>query len=395
LENSLEKMGAMSIVRFILIFLAIAAAFAGGWLMRAQNPDLRTAEASVVPEDLEPLRRVIAQGRILPASGIYNVVAAPGQRIESVFVTENDLVHADKTQLVTLDGEKTLELQTELVDAKAEEAATELDQKILAAENNLTAAINAIQSAGLRLTEASSELDLSVAEKRIKSATEKINRLVSLKSDPDAGKYVSQGEIADQQLILEEARSQIDTGKRQQASAIKAAKLGVELAEKTRGSAQRVVESLTKLRGEERSAKLSKQIAVDRRDAARIVAPIDGTVLKLFAKPGDVVGSKPLMQIGDLSEMECVAEVVDRMVGEVKNGQAVTINSPALAQSITGKVVSIGRFVGRSTMPDPSPLALVDRKTVEVRIRINAKDNETASRLVNLQVTVEISTHRD
>jgi hypothetical protein len=40
---------------------------------------------------------------------------------------------------------------------------------------------------------------------------------------------------------------------------------------------------------------------------------------------------------------------------------------------------------------DPSPLALVDRKTVEVRIAVDPASAEVAKRLINLQVAVEIN----
>jgi hypothetical protein len=44
--------------------------------------------------------------------------------------------------------------------------------------------------------------------------------------------------------------------------------------------------------------------------------------------------------------------------------------------------------VGDGHLPDPNPLALVDRRTVDVMIEIVAEDRELAADLVNLQVTV-------
>ena len=97
------------------------------------------------------------------------------------------------------------------------------------------------------------------------------------------------------------------------------------------------------------------------------------------------------MQVANLEEMQCVAEVVDRLVGAVKIGQTAAITSPALDKPLSGKVVSIGRFVGQSTMQQPNPFALVDRKTVDVRIQIDDSDIDVANKLVNLQVSVEIA----
>lgn len=44
-----------------------------------------------------------------------------------------------------------------------------------------------------------------------------------------------------------------------------------------------------------------------------------------------------------------------------------------------------------ASLPDPSPLALVDRKTIEVRIMIDDDDVASARGFSNLQVTVELA----
>ena len=155
-------------------------------------------------------------------------VAAPGQRIETVLVSENDTVVANDTRLATLEGEKVLDLQTDLVDAQAQEATTELDQKILLAENNVAAAVAAVDSAQLQLDEAEKGVDLTVSNKQVAAANEKLSRLQSLQSDPDTQMYVSASSVSDQQLSIDQAQSQIDSAKRKQQSAIKAAQLGFE-----------------------------------------------------------------------------------------------------------------------------------------------------------------------
>lgn len=381
----------MDIRRFILLTVIISAAFAGGWLVRATNPGFFGAEESAAPSSAAPeIKRVIAQGRILPTSGIYNAFAPAGQRIEKVLVKENDSVFAGKTQLVVLQAENILDLQTDLVGAQGEEAASALRQKILAAESNLAGARTAAATAKLKLSQARKGVDFSVLEKQVESSREKVSRLLKLQSDPITSRYISQGEIADKQLSIEQAQSQLDSAKREQQSAIEAAELGQTAALASLESAERSLASLRKLSVDEKAIKLTKRIAEDKRDSAKIETPVDGTVLKIFVKQGDVVTNTPLMQIADLSAMECHIEVVDRLVGSVEKGQVVIISSPALPRDIRGTVSDIGRFVGNSTLQDPNPLALVDRKTVDVRAKIDQADIEIASRLVNLQVAVKI-----
>ena len=86
------------------------------------------------------------------------------------------------------------------------------------------------------------------------------------------------------------------------------------------------------------------------------------------------------------------ARLVDRLVGDVRVGQTATLTSPALPREIRATVLSIGRFVGSSTLAPPNPLAMVDRKTVDVRLAIDDADTELASHLVNLEVSVAIET---
>ncbi len=383
----------MSISRFILITVTLLSAFAGGWLVHAFNPGLLNDGSVAQTEKVVPeIKRVIAQGRMVPAAGIYHVFAPPGQRIKGVLVSENDRVTAGKTQLVTLEAEKLIELQTELVGSQGEDAKTEVEQKVLLAENNLTAAESAVETFKLQMAQASDAVDVSLMEKQIQAARNRIARLTELQSDPDAGLFVSQGEIEEKELSIEQSQSQLDAAKRQQVATVKAAELGLATALKSKVSAERSLAALQKISNEDASIKLSYQIAEDRRDSAKIEAAIDGTVLKVHVKQGDAVGATPLMQIADLSVMNCLVEVVDRLVGEVEVGQSVTISSPALARDVKGKVVEIGRLVGSGTLQQPNPLAMVDRKTVEVRVAIDAADVEVASQLVNLQVDVEITT---
>ena len=383
----------MTVSRFITLLLLLAGVFGVGWWAGSSNPELlqtsTTESSTTAPAEVE---RVVAQGKLVPASGIFNVIAPPGQQIEQVLVKENEIVKANETRLAVLAGEEILELQTELVDAQSADGERELDQKILLAQSNLLAAKGAVRTAELQLDQARQSVDLSVAEKQIAAADGKINRLQGLAGDPETMLYVSQSAVSDQQLKIDQSRAELDAMKRKQAAAKQAAELGLDVAKQSMEAAEKALKSLTELKSENKTLQLTQAIAKDRREKAKILAPVDGTILKVFIKEGEAMTTSPLMQIADLSEMECVAEVVDRLVTRVAQGQRVTLTSPALPRELKGTVTSIGKFVGNSTMSVPSPLALVDRKTVDVRIKLDAADSELASQLVNLQVDVEIET---
>jgi len=110
-----------------------------------------------------------------------------------------------------------------------------------------------------------------------------------------------------------------------------------------------------------------------------------------LAQVGDVASHTPLMQVADLNHMDCIAEVPDRMIAQIELGDPVEIESQALPNPLAGKVVEISPVVGSSRLPNPNPMALIDRKTVEVRIEINGAHVATAAKLIQLQVTATFS----
>jgi HlyD family secretion protein len=131
------------------------------------------------------------------------------------------------------------------------------------------------------------------------------------------------------------------------------------------------------------------------------------TVLKIFLRPGEFVSQMPIMQLGDLSRMVCVAEVYEADVKDLHIGQAAVIRSPAFAGKfadgvdskanartggMSGTIERIGRVIGSPGLTNRNPLAPADRSVVEVRVAINEPEAiAEAAKRVGLQVTVEFA----
>ncbi len=376
----------MKLSTFISAVLFIAVGAAGGWWIASNYETPPKPTPSTEPA---PLRKVVAQGRLLPYNGLINIVAPPGQRIREVLVEEGHTVKQDQ-ELVTFAGQEVLDLQTSLIESQGQDAQLELDQKILAAEGSLLAAANGLEAARLQLNQLNESSQLAVAEKQLKLAREKLDRLKKLSLDPATKLYVAQTSLDDQILTVEQAQTSHEHAQRQHENAVTAAKLNLELAEKTQQHATSALKSLQSLREQNLTLEISKSIAQTNAANSKIGSPVDGTVLKVNGKAGEVMVNAPVMQIGDLTRMVCVAEVVDRLVDSVQHERLATISSPALSRPIRGRVISIGRVVGTGSLVDPNPLAVVDKRTVDVRIEIDGNDVAVARELVNLQVTVEI-----
>ena len=126
-------------------------------------------------------------------------------------------------------------------------------------------------------------------------------------------------------------------------------------------------------------------------DLAYIRAPMDGRILKIHARPGEVVGDKGIVALGQTEQMNVVAEVYELDVSKLRIGQKATITSNAFSGKLNGTVAQIGLQVNPQNVLSTDPTADVDGRIVEVKICLNAADRDKVSALTKLQVTVLIT----
>ena len=119
-------------------------------------------------------------------------------------------------------------------------------------------------------------------------------------------------------------------------------------------------------------------------------APIQGRVLEIHANRGERIGPAGLLELGQVSKMEAVAEVYETDIGRVRLGQKASISSPALSAPLTGRVRRVGQKVGKLDVLGTDPTAATDARVVEVDIALD--DSAEAEALTNLTVEVRIDT---
>jgi len=378
------------------------------------------------------VRQVYALGRLEPADGIISISAIPGERLKELDpdVVENNRTPANgilglltsydigKTQLEAL--EKKVELSdqkrrheveiTKAQQAQAEAALAQAESKQKELE---------LQSGKLGVLEVASQL-----------AAVEYAQLVELSlTDPD---LVTAHQLAKQANQMEMANQEFTIASQSYGSARDAAEKSVVAARANISVTQMTREQLDQ--GYDRQA-IEQEIIVAKESLKRSVllapnvsaATLDDvtnieclpdcqpgqpdtygpyTVLKVFVRPGEFITQMPIVQLGDMSRMVCIAEVYEADVKELEVGQEVTIRSPAfsdpfddgdvdaktnrLAGGMKGRVQRIGHLIASPGLANRNPLAPADRSVVEVRIEI---DDQTAiqhaSRRVGLQVTVE------
>lgn len=384
--------------RVVTILLAILLGFAGGWAFQqfVMLPPARSAasDSSGTPVTVDPVTRIIAQGRLQPKGGVINILAPPGQRVKEILVRESSAVVAGETELLRLESLELLELQAELASARRSETSLELQQARLNADLATRNAESALEAALLRMEQARSGTAIEIAGRELQIARQQYSELESLSLDPLTRTLVSRQQLAQQKVQVDNLGLKLEDAKRQQEQLLAAAAKDVELARASVEDSRTAAQQARKIEEESRSPELAEQIAARQLQQGRLVAPVTGTVLRVNIQPGETVTTLPVMQLGQLDEIECLAEVSELFAARVRPGAAVALRSSALEQSLRGTVTRVGSVVGSATLPEPNPLALVDRKTVEVLVALDPADVARARNWVNLQVTVEITPSR-
>jgi HlyD family secretion protein len=136
------------------------------------------------------------------------------------------------------------------------------------------------------------------------------------------------------------------------------------------------------------SLKENVRVAEAQLEDAIIRAKSDGQIIEILARPGESVQGRPILRMGDVTQMYALAEVYETDVSRVQVGQAAEAYSPALPARLTGRIERIGTNVFKRQVRDLDPQADVDGRVVRVRIRLD--DSKEAARLIGLQVNVRI-----
>src|SRR6266446_61713 len=124
-----------------------------------------------------------------------------------------------------------------------------------------------------------------------------------------------------------------------------------------------------------------------------ISAPIDGTILRVYARRGEsfsTVTPRPLFSLADTSSRHIKAEIDERDVDKVSIGQKVVIQADALdGKRLNGSVIKISAMMGRKSISTGDPSDKSDRDILEAVIGL---EDNTRSLPIGLRVTVQFLT---
>ncbi len=332
----------------------LAALVAGYALLVAGRQSAVATEAAAQAGSLP--RRVHALGRLEPAGRIRQVGPSSGSdfaRVEKLLVTEGDNVEAGAL-LALLDHHPRRQAALAEAQAKLDEARARLAQIQAGSKQG---DIEAQRQAVALLT-----AQQDYAARELARAKQLHGRQVLPVEELD------QKQWAWEKLSIEKRR-----------------------AEQTLASLEEVRPvDLEVGRQQVAAAQASLARAQAELEAAEVRAPVAGRVLKIHTWPGERLGNDGLLEMGDVAQMEAVAEVFEADLAGLALGQRAELTLDSSGQVLTGQISELGHLVARKAILSNDPVSDTDARVVEVRIRLDAAGDSQVARLSNARVEVTI-----
>lgn len=339
-----------------------------------------TGDGTTNAAGASPRKSIVALGSLQPRDGIIQI-SSPlvGYQIKSILVQEGQSVKAGDA-LVELD-DSPAKSEYALAASQLTEALERQQAEVELAKQRVAAAELAVQQAtdGRQLEFDAQKSRVAVAEARKKQAAKDLERVKELSKLPE--KLAADQQVEQQQLMVDAAAAEEEAGRsalkrleqslnfqeQTAAAELRAAKQSLTLAEKGTG-----VESLRR-RVELSELKLKQ---------TTISAPTAGVVLGVQAHPGEVVAQQPLLQIANLDNLICQAEVDTADVPYLQANQKATVSCRTFqGNTLDGTVERLGNQVSAAGLRPLDPRQPVDRDVTKVVVSI---DSKKAARLINL-----------
>lgn len=339
------KTGVFALV--ILLFTGLVARQVTAGAQTVPNDkDVAKAQRTAVPKSGPDERIEVPKGSYVAGNGVVEpsdretkVAAQVAGRIARILVKEGDAVEKDAPM-------------AELENASERAALDAAEGDLAAARADLTRTLR-----GLR----KEDVDAIVAD------TESIRA----RSDLSKGKLVRTEKLAQTGASTPD---ELDSARR----AAEADQRNLESAEAKRkaalagGRTEDILVAQAKVQG-----------AVARRDQAKaaveqriVKAPISGEILQVKFRAGEYYqpGGDPLLIMGDTTKLRVRMDVDERDIGKLAVGAPAFASLSAFpGRRVPGKIVEIGKRMGRKNIRTDDPTERIDTKILEVVIELDEK----------------------
>lgn len=349
--------------------------------------------------------KITALGTIEPRVGPI-LVGSPlaGTRIVKILVEEGATVAAGDA-LIELDR-TAIQKELEVAQKQYDDASQRQSSELLLANQRIQAAQNAVdQIKQTREPELEAQRGrYNLTEVRVTQAEKDLQRLKDLHKGPDP--LASAQQVEQQQLALDVAKSEREAAK----VALQQLELNLKFqAQKADAEFAAAKESKSIAENKAAIELLERRVALAqlKLDETTVKAPSKGTVIHLTAHAGELVATQPLVQLADLDNMVCSAEVdvadLNHLPLPNKEGRGGEVKATLSSRAFGGKTLSAGpilnvrNLVGSAMLRPVDPRKTVDRSVAIVTLAIDGKEAreligsgtpDAAVALVGLQVDV-------
>lgn len=365
--------------RFLLALLALG-------LAGCQAASPAPAPSALASSTPEPLPAVSAMARLEPSGEIHLVAPPVGRGNEPVkawLVKEGEAVK--KGQPIAVMDSETL-LRADLARAEAQV------QRALAAKAQVEAGPKAgelrRQQAEIERLERERAIGLQERESGIRraraaeeTASREWQRYRRLLLDGAVSQSVYEQKETEYTVRRRE-REELEQAREKMDASLRAS------VESARGELDRIAEvrptDVRLAQAEVEMAQAEVQRARSELEKTRVLSPIDGRLLEILAKTGEVP-KDGLAEVGQTEQMVAIAEVHQQDAGRVRPGMPAEVRSPALGKPVRGRVQKLGEQVMRQRIFSNIPGENFDQRVVEVEIALEMGELPELKRLSNLQ----------
>lgn len=337
---------------------------------------------------------VTALGRLEPEGEVMRLaapVALDGDRLKELRVQVGDRVKAGQI-IAVLDASARFADEVAQAKAQLEIAQAEFARVSAGAKQSeiqaQEASILRLQ-ADLRGSEASQSATISRWQSEVRTAEAELARFQQLYAQG----AISASVLDTKRLAAETTRAQLQEALSTRDRFANTLQAQILEASSTRDRIAEVrpVDIVTKAR-EVDSAIAALKLAETNLAQAYIRAPRDGQILKIRTRLGEKVSNDGIVELGATDRMVVVLEVYQTEIDRVKVGQSATISGQSFQGEVKGIVSQVGLQVERQRQATNQAGENLDRRVIEVKVRLSPEDSRRVAAFTNLQVQGKIQT---
>ena len=347
-----------------------------------------SSPAAIIPE----LTTVTALGRIEPKGQVIKISATmlpEGSRVEELLVTEGDRVKAGQVIAILDSRDRLLAALQEAEEQVKVEQANLKRIKAGARRGEILA-----QQAIIAGLEAERQGDIAAQETTVARWLAEVgNAAIENQRYEELYKQgaISASQRDSKSLKLETAQKNLQVAQTQLTRTQLTSQEQINAARATLNS----ITEVPQVDIEAAQAEVNRAIAVMKRaqinlQQAYVRSPQDAQILEIHSRPGELISSNGIADIGQTSQMYVVAEVYESDINKVHPGQKVEVFGNFVPIELQGVVDRIGLQVRRQNLINTDPTSNIDNRVLEVYIRLDETSSQKAAKLTNMQVKAVI-----